>query len=273
MAETRTPDFEEPPVVETVLGIEFTPLEEWSLPHFGLYWTEIRDKYKQVDVQPPLASTIEHFGPEQRPAQVPTFELIGDPASTARCWFVDETERRLLQVQNGRFILNWRKVQEADVYPHYPALRKDLLDEWKRFGDFLAKNNLGQPRVVQCEVTYVNHLIQGKGWRTFGDLPNVIPSWSGEHSDDFLPKQEAVALNVRYLMPQNRGRLHVALQRAIRKTDAQEIIQLNLTARGAPRSSTEEDMIAWLDLGRDWVVRGFTSFTSRAMHAIWRRKQ
>ena len=66
MAENDTPDFHDPPVIETVFGVEFTPLEEWNLAHFGLYWSEIRDKYKKVDVQPPLASTIELFGAEAR---------------------------------------------------------------------------------------------------------------------------------------------------------------------------------------------------------------
>ncbi len=42
-----TPDYDVPPVIETALGIEFSPLEKWNLPHFGLYWNAIRQKYQE----------------------------------------------------------------------------------------------------------------------------------------------------------------------------------------------------------------------------------
>jgi len=35
------PDFNEPPVIETVLGLQFDSLESFSIPHFGLYWSKI----------------------------------------------------------------------------------------------------------------------------------------------------------------------------------------------------------------------------------------
>ncbi len=226
---------------------------------------------KKVSVQPPLGSTIERFGPERQMAG-PVFEIISSPTS-ARCWYIDESEQHLVQVQNGRFILNWRKVEDDDQYPHYPQLRTEFEAEWNRFSKFLIDNDLGQPRVLQCEVTYVNHINRGSAWQSFDDLPKVIPAWSGQHSGHIPTSTRVGWLNVRYLMPGNQGRLHVALQHALRKTDAQETIQLTLTARGAPKSSDMKDILASFDLGREWVVCGFTDFTSESMHKIWRRKQ
>jgi uncharacterized protein (TIGR04255 family) len=272
MTDQPTPDFHEPPVIETVLGVEFLPLQGWGLPHFGLYWNEIRDGYPSVDEQPALPPTIERFGADAIGPQSLSIPIFGGAASSVRCWFIDNTARRLIQLQNGRFIVNWRKVEDADEYPHYPELRARFETEWNRFRGFLVKHQLDEPKVVQCEVTYVNNINSGQGWETFADLPGVIAPWSGHHSGNFLPAEESVALNVRYLMPDNRGRLHVVLNRAIRKTDAQETIQINLTARGAPKTSHTDDVLSWLDLGRDWVVRGFTDFTSERMHKeIWRR--
>ena len=43
------PSFDAPPVNETVLGVEFTPLAKWSIPHFGLFWSRIRDEYPRCD--------------------------------------------------------------------------------------------------------------------------------------------------------------------------------------------------------------------------------
>jgi uncharacterized protein (TIGR04255 family) len=272
MSESQTPDFQAPPVVETVLGVEFAPLESWNVPHFGLYWAEIRSRYPKIADQPPLISSIEQLGPNSANPPTLTLPMFGGGTMGTRSWFIDESERRLIQVQNGRFIVNWRKVDDSDQYPHYPALREDFEEEWNRFRRFLEGHSLGEPRVVQCEVTYVNNVVRGEGWESFADLGQVIAPWSGRHSGRFLPPEESVALNVRYLLPNNRGRLHVVLNRALRTTDAKEAIQLNLTARGAPASSSTSDILAWIDMGRDWVVRGFTDFTSETMHReTWRR--
>ena len=46
------PDFNEPPVIETVLGLQFDPIESFNVPHFGLYWSKIRADYPTFDVQP-----------------------------------------------------------------------------------------------------------------------------------------------------------------------------------------------------------------------------
>jgi hypothetical protein len=70
-------------------------------------------------------------------------------------------------------------------------------------------------------------------------------------------------------MLDNQGRLYVSIQPVIRARDALEVLQLNLTARGAPASSKTEDVFKWLDLGRQWIVEGFTDFTTNEMHKLW----
>jgi hypothetical protein len=74
-------------------------------------------------------------------------------------------------------------------------------------------------------------------------------------------------------MPNNQGRLPIKLQSAIRHADAKEILQLTLTARGRPASSSLDHVRRWFDLGREWVVQGFADFTTAKMHQLWRRKK
>jgi len=266
------PDFDDPPVVETALGVEFVPLEKWSIPQFGLFWEQIRTEYPRFEIQPPVGSQIERFSAENRPSP-PTVTVTAVGVPDVRCWFLERSGSRLLQVQRDRFIHNWRKPPgKAEDYPHYENIRPIFEREWNRFCEFLHRESLGEPDVVQCEVTYVNHLERGKGWSSFGDIANVLTCWTDSEAQ-FLPKPEGMALNVRYAMPDNQGRLHVSLHPAFRPQDAKEILQLSLTARGRPVSSRINDIVAWLDLGREWVVRGFTDFTSRGMHRVWQRKE
>jgi hypothetical protein len=179
----------------------------------------------------------------------------------------------LIQVQHDRFVHNWRKVAGAGTYPHYeeyirPAFERD----WQEFFDFLGTEKIGFPGIGQAEVTYVNHIDRGKGWESFADLPKVFPCWAGKSCGDFLPSPESVQLNVSYAMPDERGRLRISLLHAFRSVDAKETLQLTLTAKVKPRTNGATDLLECLNLGREWVVRGFTDFTSKRMHKIWRRK-
>ncbi len=262
------PDYERPPVVETLLGVQFAPLTQFSIPHFGLYWAKIRENYPNCQILPPLGSVIEQFGAVQF-AQ-PKLELI--PIPEIRCWFIEKSGVMLTQIQRDRFIHNWRRVKAEDVYVHYENIKPKFTEEWKRFCEFLQEVGLGKPEVNQCEVTYVNHIEVGAGWKSYGELNKVIASWSGKYSGSFLPEPESVNVGARYVLPDKKGRLHIEMQPAIRQQDAREILQLNLTARGKPESSDLKHVLEWLDLGHEWIVRGFTDFTAKEMHDFWRRR-
>jgi hypothetical protein len=78
-------------------------------------------------------------------------------------------------------------------------------------------------------------------------------------------------MDIHFPMPAAKDRLHVQLRRAVRQPDAVELLQLTLTARGTPKSESDKDILAWFDLGREWVVRSFTDVTTEKMHERWGR--
>jgi hypothetical protein len=78
-------------------------------------------------------------------------------------------------------------------------------------------------------------------------------------------------MDLHFPMPAAKDRLHIQLRRAVRQPDGTELLQLTITAKGTPRSESEQDIVAWFDLGREWVVRGFTDVTSEKMHQLWGR--
>lgn len=271
MAESTRPlpEFENPPVVETALGVEFAPLKGWTALHAGLFWNEIRKDYPSSETQPALGSQIETFGPVGMLASQQLIEI----GPHARYWFVDSTKRKLLQVQNSRLIVNWKKTEDSDPYPRYPACRSRFVLEWERFCTHLRREGLSVPQILQCEVTYVNHFLKGREWSTFSDLARVFSPWTGKGSDAFLPEFDSGTINLRFTMPNQAGRLHVSVGHGIRFPDGKDIIQMSLTARGAPApSSSQEDICRWFDLGREWVVRRFVELTTAEMHSQWRRK-
>lgn len=89
------PTFENPPVIETLLGVQFVPLK-LSVIHLGLFWARIREMYPRYRIQPPLDVAIEEF--EAGPKDV-KLELRALAEPPVRCWFITEDQAHLIQVQ------------------------------------------------------------------------------------------------------------------------------------------------------------------------------
>jgi uncharacterized protein (TIGR04255 family) len=263
----RRVDFRRPPVTETILGVQFAPLRGLSLPYLGLYWATVRSEYPTQEVKPPLAPIVEEF--DRRPG-LPTvsLELASEP--DVRCWLIDSTSTQLIQIQRDRFIRNWRKGEPPhDRYPRYDDLKPRFESDWSGFLAFLEREGLGTPEVNQCEVTYINHIPLGDGYHSLGSLHEVLSILGAPVRRDVLPEPEVFVFNTRYVLPGNRGRLHVSAQPAVRRQDLRTVLQLTLLARGAPRSSSTDDILAWFDEGHDWIVHGFKEMTTLSMHEVW----
>jgi uncharacterized protein (TIGR04255 family) len=130
------PKFDKPPVVEMLLGVEFTELFQWGIPHFGLFWAQIRDVYQQCSVNQPLISQIEIFGERGNQEIKLNFPIAGPP--NVRCWYWNKAQTWLIQVQRDRFIQNWRKTPADGTYPRFSNARERFEQEYKPFQKFIT---------------------------------------------------------------------------------------------------------------------------------------
>jgi len=273
MAQGNNPSFRTPPVIETVLGTEFSRVEKWDVRHFGLFWHQMREHFPGFEVQSPIRSGIESFDKPREVESAVSLHFSTDRPDP-RCWYVSGDGRELIQLQDSRFIFNWRKLDSDAPYPRYADFVRPAFERhWPAYLQFLRDYGLDSPQVVQCEVSYVNHLPKGIGWESIADWPKVFKGISQIDGFQFLPPPESALLNVSYLMPDRSGRLRVSVVPAIRNADGIEIIKLVLTARGRPDSSDLSSLLKWFDLGHDWVVRGFADITTDRMHALWQRER
>jgi uncharacterized protein (TIGR04255 family) len=270
MAGPSIPRFKAPPLVETILGLEFAPIGQWQIPHFGLYWQKIREEYPTFEVQPPLASSEDRRSTEDRIFKAMMIEL--HPVPPVRCWYRHAGNECLLQLQNDRFIHNWRKTGEDSNYPHYEGIRPIFEVEWNRFREFLKHEQIGSAEPSRCEVTYVNHLVKGREWNSLADVAAVFPWFSPPTVFDPPRTASAVGFALQYpLAFAEIGHLSIQLQHAVREDDRHEVLQFTLTARGKPSSPETSDLLLFFDSAREAVVRTFTRLTSPAMHDLWQR--
>ena len=268
---TNLPEYGNPPVTEVVIGIQFDTIDAFTVVHPGLYWQSIRDRYPKVNIQPPLSSVLEIFG-DQKPIIEAKIQLSPIPP-LPRCWFLDDSQNRLVQLQPDRLLHNWKKVTGQEEYPRYETIREEFKKLWNDFSKFMEFEKLGQLKTNQWEITYVNYINQNDGWTTMHDLSNLFHCWSGKSSEDYLPVPENVTFNVTYAFPEKFGRLHISLEPRIKKPEGFPLLRFTLTARGRLESSDTDIIFNSLDLGHEWIVRGFTDFTTSQAHRIWKRKE
>jgi uncharacterized protein (TIGR04255 family) len=263
-------DFHEPPVVETVLSAQFERLSAMRMVHFGLFWRKVRDRFPDTEERPALTQMIERFPDPVTSGGRLRFEAV-EIQELPRLWLLNKAGTEMIQIQNDRFIKNWRKQGGTDPYPHYlPVIKPAFERDFRDFQSFLAEEELGTVKVNQCEVTYVNHIVSGAGWQDFGEVDRLFTfcNQTSVHAPGHL---EDFSAQLRFPITDHEGhpigRLHVDVQPALRANDSRPMYVMNLTARGQYGESVE-----FFDIGRQWIVKSFEYLTTEHMHRIWRKK-
>src|SRR5271165_4241376 len=212
-------DFENPPVVETVLSLQFEKLTAMQVVHFGLFWRRIQERFPRTEERPALSPIVERFPPASPYGGRIQFEAEMLP----RIWMFNAAGTEMVQLQNDRFIKNWRKAGEKDSYPRYePVIRPAFSRDFKEFQAFVAEEHLGEIKPNQCEVTYVNHIISGHGWDNLSEINRIFTFWNRPPSP-FPGNAEDLGMRIRFPITDGQehpiGRLHVEVQPALRTTD------------------------------------------------------
>ena len=130
----------------------------------------------------------------------------------------------LLQVQQDRFVRNWRKRGEFERYPRYEDhIRPRFLDDLEGFVGFVTENGLGTFAPNQCEVTYVSHIVAGETWDRHGDVDKVFALVAPRGATGEARELEDERFALRYVPRDGTGdflgRLHVAVEPVFRQED------------------------------------------------------
>jgi uncharacterized protein (TIGR04255 family) len=268
MSSSGNPDYASPPVVETVLSLQFDPIERLNGPAFGLLWSQLKVEFPECHEAAYLEPAFERF---DAPAtwNLPGFEFKQGVPPTR--WQLSQPETGwMVQFQKTRFLVNWIGHDGRD-YPRYPAVREFFVRQWSRFLEFLHDQGIERPRLNQWEVTYLNHIPQGTVWtapqdwtfcKLLGNLPpSIALDFEGYHG------------SWQFAIPEQRGRLHCSWKHGFKTSkrdttrEADKIVVLELTARGPLQD--QGDPFVYLDLGRQTIVTTFEQLMTDAANKYW----
>ena len=263
---TSAPEFEEPPVVEMALGVQFRPLMGLRGIALGPLREQWRSSYPRVEEQAPLAPAIEG-------SQTPGIALqVGfGPRATARYWFLNAAGSELVQVQNDRLLVNWREGEPPNPYPRYPLMRALFEQRLGELRDFVERQQLGTIEVVQAELNYVNALPVEQGGQ--GRIDRFLRGWWGT-ADHHLGEPEQARVALTFSVPdvgRPPVRMYVAVDPA-EGPEGQALLFFGLTVRGAPLHGMIGDSLEFMDRAHDHLVRSFTELTPEPMHEAWGRR-
>lgn len=262
------PSFSDPPVAEVALGAHFRPFINLGSVDFGRLSEIWADRFPETEDQPmalpgvpletfepnPLGAIEFNFGPPER-----------------RVWYLSSDRRLVVQLQRDRLVINWRRADGRQPYPRYKRLRPIFKKVLGEFFAYAVDRGLGTPQVAQTVVSYTNPILRSslpRGRR----VSSLISPWSGQRSDSFLPDEEDAQVQVTYRIPDGDkpiGRLYVQGGTEVTPETTGGRYVLAVFARVLCGANTEAGALRALDVGHEWVVNGFTSFTTPTMHKRW----
>lgn len=268
MTDNGLPSYEKAPVIETVVGVQFEPWTGFSNAHLGAFWQKIDNgAWPVVRDMPPLPRQEEQFSDDGQWGKMLRLQITQSPL--ARVQILNPALDRMIQLQNGRMHLNWLG-EDGGQYPRYASIRKEFAGILDQLLEFADEKKLGKLSPDHWEVTYVNHIPKGTVWESPSDWSFFRPLGSAPTVEGVF-QAESFSGEWHFVIPDERGRLHVHWQHAKQEKDeGAELIRLTLTARGAV--SIGEDpktgILAGIDLGRSTIVKAFQALmTDRASQA------
>lgn len=263
------PKFDAPPVIETAIGVQFVSLPGYSTAHAGWFWKEYLDKLgswsRAVDAQR-LEDQFERFGVEDVWGPLIAMKFLG-AAQSQRTQIIRSDEERMVQIQDSRLVLNWRKHSAA--YPTFDVLLPEFRDVLQAFEAFAGEAKFGMPNYNQWEVVYIDQFKKGEVWESPRDWGSIFPGISVPVQSDAL-RDETMSADWRFSMQENRGRMYISFRQLRPAPVGEEVLNVTFVARG-PVTATQ----TWeqgLALGHNALNDTFINITSGEAQARWKKR-
>jgi uncharacterized protein (TIGR04255 family) len=262
--------FGRPPVVELAFAVQFSgsPIDVEVL---GAIARSVKGALPNQQQHPALPRMSEQFD-RNSGVQI----IFKTAAELPRAWFVSDDGQRLLQLQGDRLAYNWRQVLSEQLYPRYEGLRGEFSSHLQQLSAVIAETNAAPLGIDVCELSYVNHLATVEPSAGHPPLSRFLRYLAPMAGPDFLPEAEDARLQARWLMrasvpdsgSQPIGRLY-AEATPVFQVGGEPAYLLTLTARMVGEELDRAGALALLDIGHEWIVRGFKDITTDEMHHTW----
>jgi len=260
--------FGQPPIVETRLGVQFTPLLNFKAVHYGIFLKEFLvdiEGWRILPDQPSSPPEMERFGIK---VLNPTVEQPEShlPGTCVRVASRDGSRKILFQP--NKLTIGWNREKEACI--PFAEVKTHFDDVFEKFEAFAAEWKLGTPVVNLWEIAYVNKIPAGELWSTPSDWHRVLPGLFTPNGPQILGHEWGTFNGTWYFeIPPERGRVRVQVQKAVANQTDELVMLLVITARGEIGGSGVQDWSTGLNLGHQSALRAFYDLASPEAKQKW----
>lgn len=270
MSEMSLPAFENPPVTEVAMAVQFDP--QTSLTALDV--SVLHDHF--LDLYPIYEENVERERMSLDRSRNVTI-VMGDQRPRVNAWFQSSSNGSLVQIQRDRLVFNWRS-RDAEPYPRYEEnIRPAFVDAWSRLSKAFETLSRDIPRPDICEMVYLNPIEGYPDSEIHAHPEAIFSSWSKQQTKErpehqaFRGRLQEVAWNARYQFDGSEGYLMASVM-PVKRAEAPETpaYLFELAARLPAISPDVAGALMALDEARVWIVSGFAALTTHSMHAQWK---
>jgi uncharacterized protein (TIGR04255 family) len=270
------PTFDRPPVVETVLGFQFEPIPKLTTGHLGLFWKSLAEEWVSVAETAPIGQTTGFVsaGPSWLASGVPMIGIGAVRLPSMRLRMSNGAGDRMLQVENGWLVYNWRQRPGAQPYPRFDTIKTEFDRYRDAFEQFSNSNGFGVPKPNLWEVSYVNLVPKGELWNGPDDWPTLLPGLLGHARPSAASGLLSGDARWVFAIGGGKGQLLVQFEHGAMGVAAeQEIVVLRLIARGDVHDGSHDELESGFKLGHESIVTTFRDIAGPRALDYWGLKK
>ncbi|WP_329334165.1 TIGR04255 family protein [Streptomyces sp. NBC_00663] len=260
------PDFARPPVVEVACGLQFrriTGIHGLKLTPLYETW---RAELPNVEEHPPLPGMEPNVGPG------PKIKLDLASLPAARYWFLDDSGRDLVQLQQDRLIVNWRDVGDGTPYPRFGYVLSKLKKRLDELANFVDRAFGAKLEVIHAELSYVNALAGESGDPLDPhDVFHTWPDFALHHLGKPVNSQIVFDFPIEEFQSGRNFFLRAAIESGSLLT-GQAGNFLTMTVQGRPGSTGSSGAVAAIEEAHEHLVASFAEITTDSAHKRWGKR-
>ena len=249
--------YKNPPIVEVICGIQFE-CQKFNFAMVDRFYNKVKDAYSICTENPPLPFIYDKFSLTAPP-------VASNKPVFVRYFFINETNTKLIQLQDGRLLFNWRKNDGVDTtYPKFEAVYQEFQAHLKIFKDIVMEVK-AEFTQTQLELTYLDHILFSDFDNKFWVLPKIFtffaknPLGTGIDDSNFSMQLPVEELS---------GHLQMAGRSGIRNVDKKAVLMLETSMRGNINKSVATTD-SWFEKAHCSVYKAFNESITEEANKVW----
>jgi uncharacterized protein (TIGR04255 family) len=254
--------FATPPIIELICGIQFTldPLAgKFDFTVFNDFYAAIKESFPTIEENPPVPLVFDKV-------HAHLAELVKQNPFSPRYFFVNEADNKLIQLQAGKFLFNWRKNPNSPAdYPEFENVYQECQHNWNIFERILQAHQISY-EINQLELIYIDHIYPddlGDAYRDASSLFRFLGN------GELLKDSDGINVTVGIPQPHLRGHLSCQLSSALRNDDQKKLFLLHTTVRGL-FPETHRDLDEWFTNAHQAAIHYFFDSITESAQKAWR---